>query len=118
MANMLRNGAQWLSDRQEQHTSSPVTYIQGQDSYPDIPAVIGGIIDDEAGAYDDFVLSRLADFIIPIAHLPIIPKQGDRIIFDGQRYEVIPNAFEGPYRYSDQYRIRYRIHTQNIGPDQ
>lgn len=114
MMNMIEQGMNWLASVQRDHMSTEVVYHHGPDTYP-CPAVVGTVQPEESDLFDDVVLSRVFDFIIPVEDLPIIPEEGDIIVYQGQQHEVIPSTFEGPWRWSDSHRVRRRIHTQHLG---
>lgn len=52
----------------------------------------------------------------------ILPKRGDQIIelVDGMKfiYEVLPIGSQKPWRYSDPYRLKLRIHTKLTGTEE
>lgn len=119
MADLLRQGAQWLEQMRTSHCSSPVTYRRDGEADVIVAATYGrteyqGV--DESGLT---VAGHVIDFLInrdALAGIPGAPEPGDLIIADGRQYEVVPlgEDFKG-WRWSDPYRTTYRIHTRDIG---
>lgn len=57
------------------------------------------------------------DYIIAVSELATVgtPKQGDRISHGGEVFEVTsPDVNEPHWRYSDNTRTMYRIHTRKV----
>ncbi|HBR20296.1 MAG: hypothetical protein UV78_C0006G0023 [Parcubacteria group bacterium GW2011_GWA2_43_17] len=118
MANILKTGAQWLSDMRIKHISETVTYSRGVITVQ----VLGtrGVtkfeVADESGMS---VYGQIADWIILTADLVlggilIEPKKGDRIIAQDKTFEVVFLSGDGCWRYSDPHQITMRIHTKEI----
>jgi hypothetical protein len=56
------------------------------------------------------------DFLITASDLNIEPEEGDVIVYQSRRYEVLP-AGGATWQWSDPYKTTYRIHTKDIGDD-
>jgi len=119
----MSRGMAWLATRQQSTMSQPIVYRRGNDVVA-ICATIGSTmfqISDEDGGIRMERSDR--DFLIVAADLvlsgsPVKPVRGDTIkqniggtIFT---YEVFPYNGEQPYRWSDTYRNRFRVHTKLI----
>ena len=118
MDDLLRKGMDWLGRMQHLHCAGVVEYhrdgtihtvraTRGRTNYeanPDTGLTVGG---------------HTWDFLIPAEQLPgFEPAPGDIIEAEGSRYEVLPvgENFQG-WRWSDPYRVMYRIHTRQVaGP--
>lgn len=57
---------------------------------------------------------ELRDFIIIADRLPVIPENGDKIVWDKTEYELVSMDDERIFRYMDAYKIALRVHTQEI----
>jgi hypothetical protein len=117
MPNMLKRGQEFLADKQETHTSEMITYHSGAESFGPFAAVMGRADMDQSEDGNAESISTIFDFIFRASLVPRPPKSGDRITHDGQLYELIEDISGGPWRYSDPYRLRYRVHTQRLGTD-
>lgn len=117
MADLLRQGAQWLEQMRKTHCSSTVEYHHGAQTLS-VSATFGktGIeVTDESGITVD---AHVWDFLIQADDLGFEPTPGDTVVADGRQYEVLPIAGERCWRWSDPYRVTYRIHTKDIGAEQ
>jgi len=115
VADLLRQGSQWLEQMRTAHCSSPVEYRRPPDTVA-VNATYGKTdveLADESGLT---VRSHVWDFLILADALGLEPEPGDVIAADGRRYEVMNLGGEGCWRWSDPYRTTYRIHTKDIGP--
>lgn len=123
MSNKFARGAARLAARQRDETSEQVHYQVGAASV-EMPAVLAATTFDVTDA--NGILTRVdsRDFLILASDLEIDgqriePAAGHRIIVgdldDGQKYEVASVGGADCWRWSDDYRIRYRIHTKHIG---
>lgn len=113
--NMLKDGVKFLTARQNASASESIIYKSGSRSYGPFNAVIAQTEMEEAEDVASEFISTIFDFIFRADLLAEPPKPGDRIITGGQTYEVMHGLAAGPWRFSDPYHIRYRVHTQHIG---
>jgi len=116
MADLLRQGSQWLEQMRTAHCSSPVEYRRPPDAVT-VSATYGKTdveLADESGLT---INAHVWDFLILGDELGFDPEPGDVIVADGRRYEVMNLGGEGCWRWSDPYRQTYRIHTKDIGAD-
>lgn len=113
MADLLRQGLQWLEQMRTAHGSSPVEYHRPPDAYP-VNATYGRTgfeVADESGLT---INAHVWDFLILADALGLDPEPGDVIVANGRRYEVMNLGGEGCWRWSDPYRQTYRIHTKDV----
>ena len=117
MADLFRQGSQWLEQMRTAHCSSPVEYRRPPEAWT-VQATFGKTgfeVADEAGLT---IHAQVWDFLILADALPgMEPEPGDVIAVNGRRYEVMNLGGEGCWRWSDSYRQTYRIHTKDIGAD-
>ena len=88
MADLLRQGSEWLEQMRTAHAASPVEYRRGVQVIP-VQATFGKTrfeVEDSSGAT---VGSHVWDFLILDAGLGLEPEPGDEIVADGQMYEVM-----------------------------
>jgi len=114
MADLLRQGSQWLTAMRTAHCSSPVQYRRPPEAYT-VNATYGRTgfeVADESGLS---INAHVWDFLILADALGFDPEPGDVIVANGRRYEVMNLGGEGCWRWSDPYRQTYRIHTKDIG---
>ena len=122
MADLLEQASAWLGDMQHKHASRAVTYERGA-LQAEVQATIGRTVfevDDGFGVLEKF---EARDYLVRAADLVlgggvVLPERGDRIReIEGSTthvYEVMAPGKEPPWRYSDPYRNRLRIHTKQI----
>ena len=118
MSNLLKTGAQWLSDMRTAHMAEQLTYKRGSSTVAIMgtPGKTDYEVADESGLK---VGSQVTDFLIIAADLILggavtTPQHGDQIIFGGSVYEVLNLPGDGCWRYSDPYKIVLRIHTKQV----
>ncbi len=114
MGDLLREGSQWLEQQRTTHAASSVEYRRPPDSVT-VPATFGRTRVELSDASGLTLISSVWDFLIRAADLGLEPEPGDVIVADGHAYEVMNLGGEGCWRWSDPYRITYRIHTKDIG---
>lgn len=122
MSNLLKTGAEWLEGRRRAHMTSAVTYSRGANSVS-VQATIGRTrfdVQRESGVH---VKEETRDYIISVQDLVLAgqsvePQAGDRIVEDAASslvYEVMPaEGTEQAWRFSDEFRIAYRIHAKLV----
>lgn len=114
MSSMLKTGMEYLATASASAMGEAVTYRRDGEETPltAIPARTPVENDDFQGVK---VTSYVHDFIVAIADFPYdTPEHGDEIDFDGKTYEV-QRVGGKAWSYSDAFRIRYRIHTRELG---
>ena len=117
---LLRQGSQWLEQKRAAYCASPIEYRRPPESTV-VSATYGKTdveLADESGLT---IRSYVWDFLVLASDLQPrgwVPEPGDIIAADGQLFEVMNLAGEGCWRWSDPYRMTYRIHTREIGQDE
>ncbi|TWU39325.1 hypothetical protein [Novipirellula artificiosorum] len=121
MSDMLQRGQQWLSERLTEHASREVIYRRGELGV-ELQATIGNSAyqqDDGEGA---ITRCQVRDYLINTTDLLLsaigtLPRRGDRIVEEGEPsvvFEVMSLGGDPPWRYSDPYRLKLRIHTKQV----
>jgi len=119
MGDLLRQGSQWLAQQRGAHCASQVTYRRGETEA--VLAATAGRTEYEVE--DDFglrVAAQAMDFLVAAADFePTFgePEPGDRVVADGEVYEVLDLAGQGHWRWSDPHRATLRIHAKQIGTE-
>ncbi|XZE36015.1 hypothetical protein SH501x_001566 [Pirellulaceae bacterium SH501] len=122
MRDLLAEGHKWLSGQLYQHMSREIIYRRNELSVL-IRATIGKSMYDQDDGEGIVTRSQVRDFLINTRDLTTsiigsLPKAGDTIVeIDDESeftYEVMPMGSEPPWRYSDPFRLKLRIHTKQI----
>ena len=122
MTDMLHAGQSWLSEQLKTHASRLVTY-QRDTVEAELPATVGRSTYEQDDGEGIITRSQVRDFLIDTADLMLsaigtLPRRGDRILAtDGDTtfvFEVMALGGEPPWRYSDPFRLKLRIHTKQI----
>lgn len=121
----METGLAWLHGQQQKHMVRTIQYQRGMDSLV-IEAALGRTEFEQA---DDFGIVRRSesrDYLIRAIDLVLsdgqtVPRTGDRIKEVGWAgatiYEVRAPNNETPYRFTDPYNTRLRVHTKLIGTE-
>lgn len=129
MADLLRAGVKMLNSLQRESCSQSVTYQRGSDSVT-VRATISSSRGETQLEYGVRETWEARDFLISCDDLVldgdrVEPAEGDRIVESAlnesdevvstETYVVLPpNEHEPAWRYSDEHRLRYRIHTKPL----
>ena len=122
MSDMLHKGQSWLAAKLTRFASRMVTYQRDEVSV-DLPATIGKSEYEQDNGEGVITRAQVRDFLINTKDLlasPIgtWPRRGDRILeTDGDTtfvYELMSIGNEPPWRYSDPFRVKLRIHTKLV----
>lgn len=125
MSDLLQQGAAWLDSQRHGKMTQTVEYFRGVNSV-ELAATIGRTEFDQADESGFIQQLESRDFIIRVSDLVISaatvqPQPGDRIKETNgsgiEVYEVMAFGGEPPWRYSDLYRIAYRIHTKHVATE-
>jgi len=125
MSDMLATGAAWLEAQRTAHAAQTVAYVRGNDSVS-VTATIGKTIFRIDNNYGISERHEGRDYLILVADLvidgvPLDPIPGDKIQeTDGvvvYTYEVMAPGGEPCRRYSDDFKITWRIHTKHVGTE-
>jgi len=119
---LLRQGQAWLAEQLSVHASRPVVYRRGELGV-ELSAVIGRSTYQQDNGEGLVTRSQVRDYLIDTQSLMLsiiggLPKRGDRIIeIDGEQtfvFEVMSLGGDPPWRFSDPFRLKLRIHTKQI----
>lgn len=120
MSNLFAKAREWLGTAVQEAAGVTVAYTRGVTSIT-LTAVVGRTVFVSNAEGAPRVQFGERDYLIEVADLTLgTPKLGDRITetIDGTAvvFEVQePEAGEPAWRYSDQGRTRYRVHTKRPG---
>jgi len=120
MADMVQKGAIWLEEKRKAHRSVLVTVRRGALNF--VASATKGAYLALAESADGVIINeRSEDYTIAVADYdfgfgPVDPDVGD-YIYDSSsgtevKMQVLPMAIDPEKRYSDNYRISWRIHTK------
>lgn len=122
MTDLLQSGQAWLTGKLKTHASQIVTYKRDS-TEAELHATIGKSSYEQHDGEGVVTRSQVRDFLIDTADLLLseigsLPRRGDRIDQnDGEQtivYEVMSLGSEPPWRFSDPFRLKLRIHTKQI----
>jgi len=122
MPDMLRKGQEWLTSKLTTHASREVVYRRGELGVT-LQATIGRSMYDQDDGEGVITRSQVRDFLIDTYSLlssiiGSLPRRGDTIVeFDDGTtfiFEVMALGGDPPWRYSDPFRLKLRIHTKQI----
>ena len=116
MADLLKQGSDWLEQMRTEHCSSQVEYRRDVQVLT-VNATFGKTDYEVADDYGLKVGASICDFLILADELGLEPECGDVIAAGGRKYEVLDLGSDGCWRWSDPYRTTMRIHTKDIGSD-
>lgn len=115
MADMMADAATWLTGQLVDNLSQTVTYRRGSLSVSLTATKCTVRAESTPEGNVDF---HGCDWLIKAALLilggaTVEPNKNDVIEeSDGEKWQVLPLAGEPEFRYSDQFRTCYRIHTK------
>ena len=115
MADMLRTGAAWLTDRLRESAAVACTYVRGNTS-TQITACIGRSMFEAATQSGVVEQWESRDYIVKVGTLPYDePERGDRIVetYGGvsTSYDVSSPRGVPLWHYADAFRTSVKIHT-------
>ena len=122
MTDMLHRGQSWLADKLTKHASQMVVYQRDEVSV-ELPATIGKSEYEKDDGEGIITRAQVRDFLINTKDLlqsaiGTWPRRGDRILeaVDDTTfiYELMSIGNEPPWRYSDPFRVKLRIHTKLV----
>jgi len=123
--NLLERGSNWLQRQRTRHMTRDVIYLRGSDSI-EVKATVGRTIFRVDKGYGVMERIEARDYLILAKDLSlngaqVLPKAGDRIqeTESGKTfsYEVLAPGNEPCWRFSELYRVTFRIHTKLVGVD-
>lgn len=119
---MLHRGQAWLAEKLAQHASQPILY-QRDDVSVELTATIGVSRYEQDDGEGVITRAQVRDYLVDTQALVqsaigTLPRRGDRIIEqDGNItfvFEVMSLGSDPPWRYSDPFRVKLRIHTKQV----
>lgn len=124
MADLLATGSAWLSDVFKAYVAKSIAYRRGTASVTIADATIGRTEFEVIDQNQMLVKVESRDFIFDTAQLilasaTVLPEQGDLIdeVIGSETwtYEVMaPLPRSAPWRFSDPYHLRLRVHTKLV----
>lgn len=111
---MLQKGSEYLQQRLLECASVAVVYSREATQIQIDQVVIGRFHFTYENEYGITQHLRTRDFLIPAEELASLgePMQGDRIIENGNIFEVLHIPNEPPWRWSDEFNQVFRIHAK------
>ncbi len=122
MVDLLQSGQDWLAGKLKTYASQSVTY-QRDSAEAELQATMGRSTYQQDDGEGIVTRSQVRDFLIDTSDLVSssigsLPRRGDRIHqSEGETtivYEVMSLGNDPPWRFSDPFRIKLRIHTKQI----
>jgi len=122
VTDVLKNGQAWLANQLTTHASRSVVYRRGELG-AELAATIGKSHYQQDDGNGVITRSQVRDFLIDTQSLLLsiigsLPRRGDKIVeIDGDKtfvFEVMALGSDPPWRYSDPFRLKLRIHTKQI----
>lgn len=121
MQDLLAQGSAWLSQQRRQHCAQKLKYSRpSTGAYTNLAATLGRTVFDIVGDDGGMIRAESRDFIVVAADLKLDgiasePAIGDRFTDSGGVvFEVLPFGGEPHWRWADEHRADYRIHTKRI----
>ena len=119
---MLQAGQKWLAEKLTAHASRRVVYRRDELS-AELSVTIGRSLYQQDDGEGVITRSQVRDYLINTVDLLNsviggLPRRGDQIIEqDGNQvltFEAMALGGEPPWRYSDPFRFKIRLHTKQI----
>ncbi len=122
MSDMLHRGQAWLADQLTKHASRNIVYQRDEISV-ELTATIGMSRYEQDDGEGVITRAQVRDYLIDTRSLiqsaiGTLPRRGDRILEqDGDTtfvFETMSIGSDPPWRYSDPFRVKLRIHTKQV----
>lgn len=113
MPTPLANAVNSLMSALKAAAGVEITYSRGVSEII-INAIPGNTLSESTFADGSVRTTRIADFIVQIADLGLTPQRGDRIDWDGRRYEVRHPGDGRVFEEVGPYKQSYRVHTVEV----
>ena len=122
MSDMLHRGQAWLADQLTKHASRNIVYQRDEISV-ELTATIGMSRYEQDDGEGVITRAQVRDYLINTRSLVqsaigALPRRGDRILEqDGDTtfvFETMSIGSDPPWRYSDPFRVKLRIHTKQV----
>jgi len=112
---MLEQASAWLEARRLRELSVPAVYVRRNGEQIPVNVTPGRTVFRAEDQYGVTVRIESRDFLIAASELSNEPEQGDSIIYNGFRYEVLAPNGEPVWRWSGTCHWTRRIHTKETG---
>ena len=117
MADMLEWGEKYLRDKRLEFMSTDVVYIMSEGTTFHVKAAVGQHFYKSSSVDAFTTVARSVDFIIDKDKLQREPKDGDMVVYKGNRYSVAAPNGEPVWEWSGFQQEAYRVHTFCKGED-
>lgn len=112
---MLEQASEWLEHQRQMNLAVPIVYVRKDGAEKNIRATVGKTRFRSENEYGVTIRTESRDFLIAGPDLSNDPVRGDRIVYDGRRYEVLAPNGEPVWRWCGTYHWTRRVHTKEIG---
>jgi len=119
MSDLLKTGSDWLQAQRRLHLATQIDYEHDGQVYQ-VVATKGKSNYEVVNADGSQLGDTTVDFLVTAADLPFAPEPSDLIReADGIEYRVVPAGSDvNGWRWSDDHRVTYRIHTRQVTDDE
>lgn len=112
---ILEQASEWLEQQRQMNLTVPIVYVRKDGAEKNVNATVGKTLFRSENEYGVTIRTESRDFLIAGSDLPDDPVRGDRIVYDGRRYEVLAPNGEPVWRWCGTYHWTRRVHTKEIG---
>jgi len=120
MATFMESGATWLAGKLKEYSGRSVVYTAKAGTTFTVTGTRTSI-DFEVVSNDGQTMTHFVgyDYLFTAVDLTdgvttIVPVEGDRLVDDGETYEVMPLAGRPCYERADAWNITFTVHTKRI----
>jgi len=122
MSDMLHRGQAWLAEQLTKHASRNIVYQRDEISV-ELTATIGMSRYEQDDGEGVITRAQVRDYLIDTRSLiqsaiGTLPRRGDRILEQNGDttfvFETMSIGSDPPWRYSDPFRVKLRIHTKQV----
>lgn len=119
MSDFLQDGLDWLAAGHKRDCPLAAAYTRGNETIS-VTASIGRTIFTSNRQDKARIEFGDIDFLIDVADLASlgVPSEGDRLAVTirgvAYTFEIMPVIGEPAWRYSDNYRTRFRVHCKEV----
>lgn len=123
MADVIKTGSDWLMAKLKANCSTTVSLRRHVSETTGVSATVGSSDHQQIDELGGVIQMESRDYLIDsddytFSGVETEPKRGDVIVetIDGvvNEFEVMPFLGGAPWRWSDDYHTKYRIHTQKV----
>ncbi len=112
---MLEQASEWLDSQRREHLSVPIVFVRKDGEVFSLEATLGRTLFRAENEYGVTIRTESRDFLIAASDLPNDPERGEKILYNGRRYEVLAPNGEPVWRWSGASQKTRRIHTKDTG---